>query len=328
MASQIARIFLIDQKIRTKGKVTLTEIIEQSDVSVITVKRDIEAMRDRLNAPIVYDRKLKAYIYSQEFKLLNFAGEQLFLFYVMSRGIAKNSHYLPLTAEYSRKIIIDKINEILPEDFSSISDNFLYFHSDYERLDTSFISIIITSLISKKKLTLYYYTKSRSLNKRIIEPGKVICYGAKWFLAAYCYNRKSVRIFSMSRVDKLELTNLNFEQQELGLTIDTMIEKSFGIAKSNEISIAKIKFSEPSSYYVKNQIWHPDQVVNDYEVNGERFIELNLPYGMPEELIGKVLKYGSTAEIISPKKLRDAWLDEIKKLWNRNEQYFQKKLLN
>lgn len=318
MASQIARIFPIDPKIRTKGKVTLTEIIDQSNISVITVKRNIEAIRDCLNAPIVYERNLRAYIYSQVFKLLNFAGEQLFLFYVISRGIAKNSHYLPLTAEYSRKIIIDKINEILPEDFSSISNNFLYFHSDYERLDTSFISILITSLSSKKKLIFYYYTKSRPLNKRIIEPGKVFCYGIKWFLAAYCYNRKSVRIFSISRIDKLELTNLSFEQNELGSIICTMIEKSFGIAKSNEISIAKIKFSEPSSYYVKNQIWHPDQVVNDYEVNGERFPELNLPYGMREELIGKVLKYGSTAEILSPQKLRDAWLVETKRLWEKN----------
>lgn len=319
MASQIARIFLIDQRIRAKGKVTIAEIAEQSDVSVITVKRDIEAMRDRLNAPIIYDRKLRAYHYSQEFKLLNFAGEQLFLFYVLARGIAKNSNYLPLTAEYSRTLIIDKINEILPDDFSSISDNFLYFFSDYEKLDTTFINIIISSLINRKKLTLYYYTKSKILTKRVIEAGKVICYGAKWYLAAYCYSRKSIRIFSISRIDKIELTTSNCEQEELSIKIDRMIETSFGIAKSDKLNLAKIKFSEPASYYIKNQIWHPQQMLNEYEINGQKFIELTLPYGMPEELIGRVLKYGSSAEILSPKQLRGAWLNEIKMLL---EKYF------
>jgi len=127
VASQLSRIFFIDSKIRRTGKVTLREIMEQGNVSAITAKRDIEFLRYTLDAPIVYDKKLKAYVYETEFQLLNFAGEQLFLFYVMSRGALSNMNYLPLTNEYARKIIAEKIKEILPNDYKNLPTNSLIF---------------------------------------------------------------------------------------------------------------------------------------------------------------------------------------------------------
>jgi len=311
MASQISRIFFIDHRIRTFGKVTLKDVVAQGDVSEITAKRDIEAMRDRMNAPIIYNHKIKGYTYTQEFKLLDFAGEQLFLFYVLARGLAKNHNYIPLTAEYSRNIINDRIKQILPDEYAEISDNFIYVNSDYERVDFSLLKKILESMSKRKILLLYYLTKSQNLSKRNIEPIKVICYGTKWYLAAYCYNRKGIRLFSLSRIDRLELLEENFEQKNLSSEVDKLINESFGIAKGDKVKTAVIKFYEPSSNYVKNQIWHKDQQIKEYEKDGNKILELTLPYGMPEELIGKVLKYGATAEIISPKELREQWIGEI-----------------
>lgn len=317
MASQISRIFFIDHRIRTFGKITLKDIVSQGDVSEITAKRDIEAMRDRMNAPIIYNHKIKGYTYTQEFKLLDFAGEQLFHFYVLARGLAKNQNYLPLTAEYSRNIINDRIKQILPDEYAEISDNFIYVYSDYEKVDFSLLKRILESMSDKKKLSLYYLTKSKNLSKRNIEPIKVICYGTKWYLAAYCYYRKGIRLFSLSRIDRLEPLNESFEQKDLSNDVDKLINESFGIAKADKVKIAKIKFYEPSSYYIKTQIWHKDQQTKEYEENGNIILELTLPYGMPEELIGKVLKYGATAEIISPKELREKWIGEIEGMWEK-----------
>ena len=317
MASQVARIFFIDQRIRVRNKVSVKEIMEYGDVSEITAKRDIEALRDRLNAPIYYNYKLKGYTYKEEFKLLDFAGEQLFLFYILARGVAKNPNYFPLSAEYSREIITEKIKEILPEDYTEVSDSFVYINSDYEAVDFILLKRLLKGMMNKKKLLLHYYTKSIKLNKRKIEPVKVICYGTKWYLAAYCYNRKDIRIFSLSRIDKLEILDEAFEQTELKNEVDKLLHESFGIAKATEIKTAVIKFYEPSSYFIKNQIWHNEQIKKEYEEEGKKILELQLPYGMPEELIGKVLKYGATAEIIYPEELREQWLGVIKGMYRK-----------
>lgn len=124
-------------------------------------------------------------------------------------------------------------------------------------------------------------------------------------------------MFSLSRIDRLEPLNESFEQKDLSNDVDKLINESFGIAKADKVKTAIIKFYEPSSYYVKTQIWHKDQQLNEYEEDGNKILELTLPYGMPEELIGKVLKYGATAEIISPKELREQWIGEIRNLADR-----------
>jgi len=314
VASQIARILFIDQRIRSTGRVTLNEIMEQGSVASVTAKRDIETLKYTISAPIVYDRKLQAYKYSEEFTLLNYAGEQLFLFYVLARGLVQNKNYLPLTAEYARNVISDKIKELLPQDYQQISDNFLYTSSDYERIDFSMLSIIIESLTHYQQCELVYHTKGKTSSKRIINPLKVICYGTKWYLIAYCHKNLGIRTFLFSRIQQLDLIQKHFDPDVWASELTERVEDSYGIARGEAKQTATVRFSEPSSYYVKDQIWHSEQVTNVSTIGGEFVVEFQLPYTKPGELIGKVLKYGATAEIVEPLPLREQWLGEIEKM--------------
>lgn len=317
MASQISRIFFIDQKIRSKGKITVSEIADYCEVSAVTAKRDIEAMRDRLNAPIYYDFKLHAYRYSEEFPLLSFAGEQIFHFYAVVKGLLKNEHYLPLTAEYSRAVLLQKITELLPDEYRELSDRVTYINSDYEQIDFTRLRILLQGMSENKILDLDYATKGLAVNKRKIEPHRLVCYGSKWYLIAYCHLRKELRIFSLSRVKNLTLTAEKFSQN-LNLTGSiNLLTETFGIAKNKHIKTATVLFSEPVSHYVKNQIWHPEQKTREVMSEGVFTLEMKLPYGKPEELIGRVLKYGQFAEITKPLTLREQWLNEIKNTYQK-----------
>lgn len=317
MASQIARIFFIDQRIRSAGSVTLKEIMEHADVASATAKRDIETLKYTIKAPIIYNRKIRAYTYENEFTLLNYAGEQLFLFYVLARGAVQNKSYLPLSAEYARETISEKIKEILPVEFQEVSEKFQYISSDYEKIDYSLLSTILESLVKRQQCELEYLTKGMSKSLRFINPLKVICYGTKWYLIAFCHMNQGLRTFLFSRIEKLTLNTQTFDPQKWEVELTERIEGSFGVARGDIVQSATIKFSDPSSYFVKDQIWHPDQTTNVSMINDEFVVEFQLPYAKPEELIGKVLKYGATAEIISPSSLRKQWLDQIELMSNR-----------
>lgn len=325
MASQISRIFFIDQKIRSKGKITVREIADRCDVSNVTAKRDIEAMRDRLNAPIYYDFKTHAYRYKEEFQLLSFAGEQIFHFYAIVKGLLKNENYLPLTAEYSRTVLLQKITELLPDEYQELSERVTYINSDYEKIDFTRLRMLLQSMYNSKILVLDYATKAQSVNRRKIEPHRLVCYGSKWYLIAYCHLRKELRIFSLSRIQNLTETDEKFSKQVNLTESNTFLTESFGIAKNRHIKIATILFSEPASQYVKNQVWHPEQKTREINEEGKLTLELKLPYGQPEELIGRVLKYGQHAEITKPLQLRDQWLYEIRntylKYYKRDKQH-------
>ena len=56
--SGMERIYQIDQILGARHFITRKELQERLGVSWATLKRDIAYMRDRLNAPLIFDREL------------------------------------------------------------------------------------------------------------------------------------------------------------------------------------------------------------------------------------------------------------------------------
>ncbi len=56
-----ARLYKIDQLLHERRVVPTAVFLEQLGISPATLKRDLEYMKDRLNAPIGWDRALRGY---------------------------------------------------------------------------------------------------------------------------------------------------------------------------------------------------------------------------------------------------------------------------
>ena len=60
------RFYIIDRLLRRRQGVSREEFLQALEVSAATFKRDLEYLRDRLGAPIVWDREGGAYRYATE----------------------------------------------------------------------------------------------------------------------------------------------------------------------------------------------------------------------------------------------------------------------
>ena len=58
------RLYKIDQLLNERRAVPMHILEEELSISKSTVKRDLEYMRDRLNAPIIWDRALRGYAFN------------------------------------------------------------------------------------------------------------------------------------------------------------------------------------------------------------------------------------------------------------------------
>ncbi len=56
---------------------------------------------------------------------------------------------------------------------------------------------------------------------------------------------------------------------------------------------------------------------NSFIDRKEEYMELKIPYTLPDELIGKVLRYADQAEVIYPESLRKLWLSKIDKMYKK-----------
>jgi len=94
--SQMERVFSIDRLLRRRTPPAKEELLRRLEVSPATLKRDLEFMRDRLHAPIVWDRERRGYRYAKpdegqpEFELpgLWFSPEEIHALLLM-RGIVR-----------------------------------------------------------------------------------------------------------------------------------------------------------------------------------------------------------------------------------------------
>jgi predicted DNA-binding transcriptional regulator YafY len=66
--TKTARLYKIELSIRNRGHVSFQQLLGDLEVSAATLKRDLEYLRDRMGAPIVYDRDLNGYKFGPEYR--------------------------------------------------------------------------------------------------------------------------------------------------------------------------------------------------------------------------------------------------------------------
>jgi len=63
--NQTERYYRIDQLVRERGPISREDLMAALEVSRATLTRDLNYMRDRLHAPIVFDREAGGYRFEQ-----------------------------------------------------------------------------------------------------------------------------------------------------------------------------------------------------------------------------------------------------------------------
>ncbi len=151
--ANIERIFYINDQIEKDGCITIDKIASKFEVSERQIKRDIEFMRYRLNAPIFYDRKKKIYFYDKPYDSLNFHNEKTLLTFIFFKNIIKNSNYLPCYYEKINNIILEN----LPEKLMDIAENFILYNTiENEEINLDFIRKIVESKINNNLINIEY----------------------------------------------------------------------------------------------------------------------------------------------------------------------------
>ena len=164
--SQFERIACIDRLLREQGSVRTAEVAERFEVSGRQVKRDIEYLRDRLDAPIAYSRSRRAYCYERPFDELRFADEKLLLFYVLARSLAANEHYVPIVSAE----LLANLESHLARDYRPVSERISYELSLAEHLSMEDFTTVCQAMLLGRRLDLVYVDAKARCSERSVEP--------------------------------------------------------------------------------------------------------------------------------------------------------------
>jgi len=309
------RFYKIDQLLKDGRPVPFCRLAENLNVSPATLKRDIGYMRDRLHAPIEYDRSTNGYRFgkpragpSYQLPGLWFSAAEVFALLTTLRLLGDLQPGL-LAGQVST--LVERLKAIAEEgdhSWKEIEERIRLFHPERRTGDPAHFGTLAAGLLKRRRLAIRHYNRAENrTTDREVSPQRLVHYRDNWYLDAYCHLREGIRSFAVDAIQSAELRDTRAREvpaQEL----DATLAAGYGIFGGAELQWATLRFSPTQARWVALQRWHPEQR-SRVESDGRYVLEV--PYAHDRELLMEILKFGADVEVLAPVSLRERVVEAL-----------------
>lgn len=315
------RFYKIDQIINEKTLVTFKDLQDELEVSRATLKRDLEYMRNRLNAPIIWDRDAGGYRFDRvspqvggqyELPGLWFNSSEVHALLTMQHLLANvdpggilTPHIQPLMA---------RLNALLgaaDNTAEEIRKRILIVGQGKRHIKIEHFERVGSALLRRKRMVITYFARGKGeMTEREVSPQRLVHYRENWYLDAWCHLRDELRNFSVDSIARVEV--LEKKARDVSRTaMDQELGPGYGIFTGQDVQFAKLRFTPERARWVAHEQWHPRQK-GTMEADGSYVLEL--PYADDRELLMDILKFGADVDVLSPASLKKRVSAEIRRM--------------
>ena len=313
----LPRLCHIDREIAS-GKFPNTHYLAEKyeGVSVSTISRDIAFMKDCLNAPIEYDALHRGYYYSEPNYRIpgSFAGAEDLLALGMAKNILSLYRDTPLYDAASN--LINSITAPLAQEGKAdwIENRIVVPQVPSAAVPPDIWNTIIEGLRENRSLSFEYRgTYDEAYKLRRVRPYQLLFDNGVWFLYGHAEERKGIRIFSLTRIKNIALTQNHFT---LPADYDYRLasgDSHFGVFAGQKKYRFRIAFYEEAAIRVRERQWAGDQKIEENE-EGVVITFSSTQYG---KVLEWILSQGCNARPLEPSELIDDWkwhIDEMREM--------------
>jgi predicted DNA-binding transcriptional regulator YafY len=310
------RFYKIEQLLHDRRVASFEEIQGALEVSRATLKRDFQYLRDRLNAPIIYDRDAGGYRFeapageAPSFALpgLWFNASEIHALLMMQNLLEEVQPGLlgPQIAPLQTRLkSLLGSRDDAPEE---VARRIRIVHAAKRRADLRFFEVIASALLKRHRLAIRHWNRGRDEEtEREVSPQRLVFYRDNWYLDAWCHLRNEIRSFGVDAIRHAALLEKT-AKEVAAKKLDEVLGAGYGIFSGDRVQWAKLRFSPEAARWVGAEQWHPRQRAG---TDAQGYYILELPYSNPTELVMDVLRHGADVEVLAPEALRRAVRDEM-----------------
>ncbi|WP_341678123.1 WYL domain-containing protein [Niveibacterium sp. SC-1] len=310
------RLYRIEQLLAARRIVPLSTFLETLEVSLATFKRDLEYLRDRMNAPIVWDRDAGGYRFdtsatAQKHELpgLWLNASEIHALLSMQQLLKELQpgllapHVEPLSARLEALLG----NENIPA--AQVAER-IRIQRIAARVDTSAqFAPVASATLARRRLAITHYSRERDEeSERTVSPQRLTYYRENWYLAAWCHLRSGLRSFSLDAIRQARL--LDEPADEVATEeLDALLGSAYGIFSGTEVEWAELLFEPERARWVAAERWHAQQR-QTWLPDGRLLLEV--PFADPRELAMDIQRHVPEVEIRGPASLRERVLEQLR----------------
>jgi len=305
------RFYTIDRLLRSRRQVSLRQLMEELEVSRATVRRDLEYMRDRMAAPIVWDAALGGYCYRLEatgdddrYALpgLWFNASEVYALLTMDHLL---SSLQPGLLEPHIEPLRERIRRLLgsgEHPTQEIEKRIRILYMASRQMDTRVFASIANALLGRRRLFIVHLNRRSNLHtERVVSPQRLAHYRDNWYLDCWCHLRKGLRSFAVDAIESADLKEDQPAKEVSDSRLEMVLGAGYGIFAGDKTHQAVLRFTPEAARWVASEKWHSQQ---ESTVEPDGSYRLSVPYAKETELVMDILRHGSDVEVLSPTSLR------------------------
>ena len=302
------RFYRIDQLLKDSKVVTFARFQEALGVSRATLKRDLLYMRDRLNAPIEFDRAANGYRFGKlrtgpryELPGLWFNATEI---YALLTTLQLLGNLQPGVLGAQVPVLVERLRAILgsgDHSWQEVEKRIRIFQPERREGDAAWFSVIAAALLKRSRLFIRHYNRNEDrVTEREVSPQRLVHYRDNWYLDSYCHLREDLRSFAVDAIHNAVMQDTRAKEVPKS-ELDEHLGSGYGIFAGRRVEWATLKFSPRAARWVSAQRWHPDE---RHRVEKDGSYVLEIPYADDRELVTEILRHGPDVEVLAPAALR------------------------
>jgi proteasome accessory factor B len=302
------RLQTIHHEIKERRFPNATTLARMLSVSTKTVQRDLDYLRDELEAPIEFDRQENGYFYSRADYVLPFLpvdGKDLFAIGVAAQVLSLLGAS-PLARDL--KSCYMRLAELMPPAVrlrpEIVMEKLSLRANAFRPVREETWQAVAEALQKGVSLSVRYrHPGSPAGDARVIRPYALILSGQTghdWMLLAEDADQGVVKSFYLARIESAEPTGERYVIPK-NFDVDGFFRDTFGLFVGGGSPFRfRVAFSREASDEIREISWHPKQTIEN-SPDGEAVLEL--PARSIREARRFVLTYGRDAVVLAPAEL-------------------------
>jgi predicted DNA-binding transcriptional regulator YafY len=279
-------------------------------------------MRDTLKAPIEYSAKHRGWYYEEKaFRLpARFAAADDMLALGMAKSLISLYKETPLYEAAQR--LLNAITAPLSTDNTSDAEQAEWYENRIIVPPVASVPVkpeiweVIIGAMRENRVIAFEYKGVWDIEykTRLVRPYQLLFDAGAWFLYGYAEERSAIRLFSLSRMINISLTNERFtlpKDFDYGIKNDGSY---FGVFLGDKKRY-KIAFASNASIDIRERKWAADQKIE--ENKGGTGIIIDFTSTQYQKVLSWVLSYGISARPIEPPELVKEWKSNIFALYEK-----------
>lgn len=285
---QMNRLFEIIYLLLNKKSTTAKELAEYFDVSQRTIYRDIDALS--LAGIPVYTEKGKG------------GGISLLPDFVLNKSILSEQEQNEILSALQglssvKTAETDQVLKKLSTIFNKNTVRWLEVDfSDWSFANGKAFHDFKTSILERRITEFDYFSTYGEMTHRRIEPIQLWFKSKSWYIKGFCLIRQDIRLFKISRVRNLTVTDEKFSERDYFTSIPNPAPANH---QKPDVTL-KLKIAPEMTYRVYDEF---DEDLAEKQPDGSFVVTVTWPED--DWVYGTILSYGEYIEVLEPDHIRE-----------------------